>query len=315
MNYKTMNIVTVVPLSVPLNLQQIYELVPIINVNYTMEGKKPKIPYFGLDNVIIGVRYKMKNRGVRKNGKQLRNVVAIDLQCENKNVHIKISRGHLQQTGATSHDMADRAFAKMVSHLVMVNDNYKYLFGQGKQTLQESVDYLFSCTNNDGEVINYDNPKFERALSEAPVGVDKRIVMTLSMYLPEYNSHDEYKQKVMEILDFDKIIYDGQLTKSASRICNGIYSHRYEKSVSLIAVGKLFNDLGYGVCYHNWHSSKSIKIMKIIEDGSVVKKKNRIPAHRFLIYQKGYIQQSSPTEKEVAEAAMAGVVECLNSIA
>lgn len=107
--------------------------------------KKPKIGFYDLEGVIITVRYGDISRGMRQGGKQLQNVIGIDLQIGNKNVNLKLSKKTLQLTGAKSQEMGELAFTYICD---IVNGVQSRINTLNKMT-QKNLDKCLSVVINE----------------------------------------------------------------------------------------------------------------------------------------------------------------------
>jgi hypothetical protein len=92
-----------------------------------VSGAREKVPYYGTPNIIVGLRYNGKSRGIRTGGGQLSNVVSIDLQCQEKNIHLKLSNNNVQLTGALSEEMGCNAFGILCQHLNMAQSHIQHI--------------------------------------------------------------------------------------------------------------------------------------------------------------------------------------------
>ena len=81
----------------------------------------------GAPNTIVAIRHNGKSRGIRTGEGQLSNVVSIDLQCYDKNIHLKLSNGKIQLTGALSEEMGSGASQILCLHLNMAQDHIQHI--------------------------------------------------------------------------------------------------------------------------------------------------------------------------------------------
>jgi 2C-methyl-D-erythritol 2,4-cyclodiphosphate synthase len=100
-----------------INIKSVFEILPIVhprNPDGTKfmhpKNTREKIPYFGVENIIVCVKYINKIRGIRQNKKHMNNVISVDLQVYNKNINLKLAKNNLQLTGATSDVMGRNSF-------------------------------------------------------------------------------------------------------------------------------------------------------------------------------------------------------------
>src|SRR5437868_5497725 len=111
------------PLNGVVDIDTLFRLLPITYPKTLSGGpiqipkSRGKIPFFGLEGIIISARYAKKSRGARVGGGFMSNVISVDLQTGQKNIHLKVSGSKLQLTGALSEEMGDRAFSTMCWHV------------------------------------------------------------------------------------------------------------------------------------------------------------------------------------------------------
>jgi hypothetical protein len=107
-----------------------------------------KIPYFGVKNAIVCVKYKGAIRGIRQNKGQMNNVISIDLQCCNKNINIKLARQKMQLTGASSEAMGNEAFQAMCDIINNISIELSYFSTLDEEIIKNTVAFLLENTQN-----------------------------------------------------------------------------------------------------------------------------------------------------------------------
>jgi hypothetical protein len=284
------------------------------------EKTRNKIPYFGVSNVIVCIKYKGKVRGIRQNTGQMNNVVSIDLQCCNKNINLKLSRTGIQLTGASSEEMGNEAFEILCTHLNMIQDNIKLKNSLSEEIKKETVDWITGNPSLNME--NFENP---------PEKINKELVSMLSGYFSEFDKYEDFCEKVHKVMNINHLCTDN-VKPLTSNISNSVYNYTLGKEISLLKMTNHLYSKGFNVSFHNWnctylnvsipifnsssssspHSMASSSTLKTessadtkeLEDLSddeeetttiASKKPNKIKAHRFIIYRKGSIKQTSPT--------------------
>ncbi len=289
--FKAANMVMVTHLSQALSLPSVYELLTIVGVDFTFGtkhafGSRVKIPYFGAEGAIVSVRFKNKSRGIRNEGGQLRNVVAVDLQYSGKNIHLKVSENKLALMGALTEAMGNGAFQKLLEHLNMVQDHWLHirnlpadvrhasikwlcelLYGPPvppmpvePTTVVESVNVLaaFSTTYT---LKKLTDPDVKAAFLNIPVTVDTRCVMYLVMFAHEFQYYHDFVNKIDVLLTLSLPIYQRVPILGAAKIANAVYNYKVGTRVSLITLCRELHVRGYCVSYHNWVKSKSLHVM------------------------------------------------------
>jgi hypothetical protein len=261
------NLVCVCKLSEKLNLFAVSELLTCVNVNYLIEiknskGSRVKIPYFGIEGAIVSVRYKGESRGIRIGGKQLRNCIATDLQCGKKNIHQKIASYKLQLCGALTVKMAEDAFNYCLENIKMVNEHWLHFNSLDDIIKENSISWLYSVLINEDILLMFDNVDIIKEFENIPDNVDYRTVRFLSMFTYDYKTPTLYKNKINTLLTIkEELCYKIFPNLNETRISNGIYNYNLGNKISLIKLCNGLYQLGFGVLYYNWSSSKLLRIM------------------------------------------------------
>lgn len=365
--FRAVNIVMATHLSSVLDLRSIYTLLTTVAVDFTLQSKKDggsrqKVPYFGMERVILSVRFGNQSRGIRKEGGQLRNVVSVDLQYAQKNIHLKISRTKIQLTGALTEEMGVGAFRTVLDHLVMVNEHFLHIRCLPVQVQLATIQWIIQhLRDGDGRVKCHDHPDVIREFDilnrtssplgfspssrenpsgerEEEKGVDYRMARYLAMFTHEHTLFDSYYQWIRQLLELEVPIYTQAPRIELVRVANAIYNYqcipRGSRVLRLIDLAKALHNLGYGVSYHNWASSRSVRIMVPLNtpqeekaeldaesptpsseddsgsDGSMEK----ISAHRFSVYRSGSVRQCSPCSIKEAREEHLRLLESISLI-
>lgn len=302
-----------------------------------------KIPYFGVKNAIVCVKYKGAIRGIRQNKGQMNNVISIDLQCCNKNINIKLARQKMQLTGASSEAMGNEAFQSMCDIINNLATELAYFSTLNEETVNNTLKFLFENTQNK-EVLNGFNP-FNNDI-KIPKNVDNMLLSFLNKYTGDCNSHSGFIDKIYRIMSF-KTIADSKISVSHSRISNSVYNYNLGKEISLLNMTNHLYKKGFNVSFHNWcntHLNVSIQVVnndksytpkskssttsslntiesehdvaegsdvEAEENDKVEEKDEKIKVHRFIIYRGGSIKQTSPTKYEEAIASKASLMKAL----
>ena len=132
--FKASNMVMVTPLVGNVDIAAVYHVLPLScprsvtgETIQIISGAREKVPYYGAPNTIVAIRYDGKSRGIRTGEGQLSNVVSIDLQCYDKNIHLKLSNGKIQLTGALSEEMGSGASQILCLHLNMAQNHIVHI--------------------------------------------------------------------------------------------------------------------------------------------------------------------------------------------
>jgi hypothetical protein len=294
-----------------------------------------KIPYFGIKNAIVCIKYKGSIRGIRQNKGQMNNVVSIDLQCCNKNINIKLARQKMQLTGASSETMGIDSFHIMCDIINNISVELSYISTIDSKTIESTIKFLIENTKHD-EIINGIKPFVK---SKIPKNVDETLLDFLNKYYTECNTHSGFVDKIYRVLSFKKIA-DSKISVVQSRISNSVYNYNLGKEISLLNMTNHLYKKGFNVSFHNWcntHLNVSIPVLndksftpkskssttslatintEKTEDSDVEEEENnekeeKIKVHRFIIYRGGSVKQTSPTKYEDAIASKNSLMKAL----
>jgi hypothetical protein len=284
-----------------------------------------KIPYFGVPNSIVCIKYKGAVRGIRQNEGQMNNVVSVDLQCCGKNINLKLARTKIQLTGASSEEMGNEAFKILCSHLNMIQGHLDY-----RNTLSEEVrkSTLEFFTAKDSIV-----PEDFKTL---PENVDRRLAMFLYMYHGEFDNYSKFIEKITKVMTIE-VLCSKDVQPIVSRISNSVYNYSLGTEISLIKMANHLYAKGFSVSLHNWNCpylNVSIPILKdkteysytpgshssedsletietTVQEAAEGLENNKIKVHRFIIYRGGSTKQTSPTTYTDALEARTVILEAI----
>lgn len=316
---KPSNIVMLAKVSTKLNLKSIYELLTIINVDFKISKKnksRDKIPFFGDENVIIGLRHNSLSRGIRQDGGQVKNLIAVDLQICGKNVHIKISQNNMLMMGLLSPQMGKIASISCLEHIKMVNKRWKHILNLNENIRENSITWLIDCLRlENGKILMYDSSEFLEKLKKIPENVDYKAVRFLSMFTYEHPTVESFLEKIETLKKLDSLCFEKKPKILLRNICNSVYNYQINLNCSLIDLSIALRNKGISAAYDNFTDPSNVHVMipinSIQHDVNIKKKKNvnikknkpNIQAHRFKIGKYGTIKQYSPTEPCIAKDA------------
>jgi len=313
MNFSASNIVMVAGLDCEIgNLRQLFECLPIIKLNYKVGTKligmeRETVPFFGVNDVIIGLKYKCDNRGIERVKGNLPNMIGVDLQCFNKNINLKISNSTIQLTGAKSEEMANDACELLINHFRMNHIHFNLVLSLNPSEKVFIKNWIGSqCVNND-QTIKPVETSLELLQQSDLSNAFKEVITYLLTFSVEYSTYDEYKFKIERLFGFNSQMFIKIPSIASTRVCLGIYIYSIGKTVSLENTSKLLQNVGdeetgnarYAVNYHNWSARKKIKL--VIPVKSPQPGLSKVQAHRISISSKGTVRQNSPTGFEEAK--------------
>jgi len=323
-NFNSSNMVIVMRWKGKISLINAFSCLPILVVDNKIvsktKGKKIKIPYYGIEDVIVSIRYKSNVRGIREMlKKQSDNFVSVDLQSQEKNVHIKLSQTNITIMGVTLLEHAMEVTQCLIDLIQQCDENLTFL----RNCLSEEVDkcllffeelfkkYLELSIKNSTEfsLPNYDDfleiIKKEITLTEE---LHLKICEILLVYAYEYKDYKSFSKKIDLISSCEKI-ETSKIKLTYFDISTSLYNYHLSPMNDLKSrMNGIFilknlafeiNNLGNNnviASHHNWKSKYcdvAISENIVRNDGEIIEK-----VHRFNISEKGSIRQWSPDTKE-----------------
>lgn len=245
-------------------------LPPVANASVLKKykEKKLKILFFGTNGIIVSVRFENLSRGVRIGNAQLRNTVAVDLQMDDKNIHIKISKKKMQMSGILSEEMGLRAFELCLGHITMVNEHFKHFYQLSSKTKNSTIEWLktiFFVGNN--RLRMYDDPIILDYFEKCPKCVDYRSARYISMFSYDCKTYNNFNRLIDHFLSFESpneennFCYNKIPKLISYSISNSVYTYTLHKSLSLIKITQFLLEQSYKASYHNWHKPKQVEVL------------------------------------------------------
>lgn len=333
-------------LSTNVDIQLSHELLPILHPRNPDGSKfihpcntRNKIPFFGITNAIVCVKYKGKIRGIRQNKKQMNNVVSIDLQTGDKNINFKLAKTKMQLTGANSEEMGKTSFNILCAHINMLQGQLKHYRQLDSKIRQDTIEWVLKETipieTNQVMEINLAKIKEHSDLGL----IDYRLATFLWQYNDDTDTYDEYNKKIKDVIaiceDIDQNICTEDVQISSVNISNSVYNYNLGREISLIGLSEYLHSKGFNVEFHNWNSGHLNITDQILENDSVsgntfdsdettssfescssnqsdVTTNKKIKAHRFSVHRTtGSIKQTSPTNALLAYEAKVRVLSAI----
>lgn len=305
--FKPCNFVITTYIDTSINLKFMSELITLLPIEYKINNKKnnrEKIPFFGVDKSIIGLSFGTERRGIRKGGGTMKGCLGIDIQCFEKNVHIKVTKENFNVMGVSSEDMARQSSIMLLSHMVMVNNLWKKFLNMSEENKKKCISFLYDNIISD-ELLMYDDELFVNKLNELD-GDIKTVVKYLSMFTYDYPTIELFKEKIERLLFINTTSFekDNPIVLERYKIGNAVYNYKLGVELYMVQLCLGLKDRGYeGVLYENWHDPTKCNVMiplSVVSDDEIITKKNKIQSHRFQINQCGAIRQTSPTDVDTA---------------
>lgn len=311
LDFKPSNMVMVVRFQNSLNLMSVFELLTIVPFMYEINSKsnnRDKIPYFGVERAIVGIRYKKINRGIRKGDNSMSNIIALDFQYCKKNIHIKLSKNNLVIVGILNKNMGLEVAKIVLMHIKMV---YELFLLKNKINASKLVDKLLKVIKNGENVYMYDDEIVSNFINSLKPN-DYNFIKYLTMFTADYTSYEKFSSKVKDLMNKEFVCYKKFPEITYYEIVNGIYHYNIGLPLSLINLTKFLDSKGLSVLYNNWDEPNFMYLMiplAIVEDENETSLENlkkrdfktpKIKSHRFRINKSGTIRQTSPTDVDDA---------------
>jgi len=308
-NLSITNMVVTIKLSQPLNLYPLFNQLAIFQLpeNININSLKNKIPYFGIDGIIISKKFGNLSEGIR-GPSNIQSFGNIDIQCENKNIHIKVSSRKLNIMGIYSEEMGIKVSNYFISHIVMTQNNWAPILNLSNEVKLETIKWVW-----DNICKELPFKSLEKIPKNTPPNVDPHMALIISLHVCKLKSKEEFFIKMKNILSNLLPIYDKFPEFESINIKNSMLKCNVGKSLSLIETSKLLcTKQKYAVLFHNWHSKQMqvvlpIRIEDKVEDisfnessdelsenSSPNSKKIKLPAYRWFIKPSGAITMTAP---------------------
>ncbi len=322
-NFRSSNIVAIVRWEGEISLNDAFRCLPIFSINEVpiikgKKGKKIKIPYYGVEDVIISIRHKKECRGLRTilNTKQ-DNFVSVDLQTEGKNVHIKLSETNATVTGVTTLEQGLNSIQCLLDLIHQTDENLEYL----RTSLSKEVDKCENFINNffiDDKTKGIDIPDYDVVIEKINEHnnvhldenkIDIKLCEILLAYAYESKNKSHFSDIISNITQSNKIDKD-KVVQTIFDVSTSLYnyhlSNQNDETKSKMKGMFLFKELANSINdlkdphvladNHNWNSKYcNVAISDDVIDckGNIIQK-----IHRFNISEHGGVRQWSPDIKE-----------------
>lgn len=301
-----------------INLTKAFNLLPIQSLEIDLDKIKKKIPYYGIEDVIVSIRYKKQSRGIRPIPEKADNFVSIDLQINNKNVHIKLSENNVLVMGVVSVQRAIEATQCLLDTIYMTDQNIKYLKTCDEFEVKKVYKYIRSLAVDGKKSLDLpDINLFINKIKEDYVEIDERLAGLFLAKGYETDSLRVFDESVEYMLNSSYISED-IISINDYRICNSVYNYGLiigRDNIPLKACFILRNLAGAIInlnnknitsSHHNWHGKYTDVVISTygLSKGKLLldKRKNKKQhIHRFNISERGAIRQWSPSSVKEAQ--------------
>lgn len=316
------------------NLSPAFYLLPITNVEFTLpkrQKKKFELPHCSTPGAILSMRFSGETRGIIRStsGRYFKNSITIDLSTKTKNVSIKLSQAKIQMCGASSEEQGLEGAQYIIDHLINIQDEIDYIHAN-KDIAQETLKWLKEetkgnkvkrpvykeeeiriVTDEEGreeEIIEKIFSHFEEDFSIKSVddfshAPDQRIASFLIKY-NNFEHHSVYMSELEWIVSLDKIITRPLAIKKVIKAMVN-YNYNLGFTVDRFALHRLISHRsGFFSSYDNCvEHCVNIKLPYVPDkDEGIVRRKNKVPCHCFLVYRSGVVTQTGPGKEKMKEA-------------
>lgn len=294
----------------------------VIDNPLVKEGKI-KIPYYGMEDVIVSIRYKKESRGIREASGQSDNFVSVDLQINKRNAHIKLSSGNALVMGVTSIEEGIAAVNCLLDLIYLTDQNLNYLRGASSEVLDATYAYVKSVSTDGAVGMGLpDSDVFvanleEHTRNDPNSKVDALIAKIMLARGYELKTMSDLK-KTLTTVSKQKVIDPDLVEIVETEVTNSAYNYKLQffdgngdavkgvfilKNLALAIINMQNNNIT--AAHHNWHSKYAnvvISTRGMTDDKLNIGDDNNTAQHihRFNISEEGSIRQWSPSLKEEA---------------
>lgn len=336
-NLKTSMFVIGVVFNNSFNIENFYELLPIVPISNFKFVKDTKLPFFGINDVIVSLSPKVtkgdfpkKHRGIRPS--KFANSVTIDYQTHNKNLNIKVSssvncESKFHITGLTSYSMAEEATLSLIEHIKITDRIWTPFFmkkHEDKLSFLSLMCQLVMDPNDNTKLLSFNDPILHSRLESLKDSLGDMYECTklIIRYTFEDSNITEFGQRLTRILnlktgthsifhnqaDFSILLFD---------IYNGVYNGKIcNNDIYLIYLSEKLLNLGYNCCFTNIAKTEIRILLPIYNEIHHVKSKNtsKTKGHLFAVKVKGSIELYSKGNPEEALQIGNEVLSLIRSI-
>lgn len=320
------NMVVVIRWKGDINLDEAFILLPIQTIEEDTTSrdsstkKKLKIPYYGIEDILVSVRYKKNARGLRASSGQPDNFVSIDLQIVKRNVHIKLSSENAVVMGVTSIEAAIEAVECLLDTIYMTDQNMAYFRKCDPDVIERAYEYITNlCVDEEPNLGLPDSDIFIKDLaiynSKNNNKIDEKIANILLVRAYELSKVEDLAN-ILTKFTYSKPIDSTGVIVTTTDVCNSAYNYKLvfvnelDEKVSGVFVLKnlacailAFKNPNVTSSSHSWASkycnivvsTYGVKNGKLLMTNKSGKRKQLI--HRFNVSEKGSFRMWSPTFK------------------
>lgn len=272
-------------------INNIYELVPILPISGFQFKRKVTLPYFGIPDVVVSISPEANSsgilpvRGIRKeenNNNALPsgsfgNAVPLDFQCMCKNMHVKISTSKVEKskfhvTGTKDVEMAKDVANRVVIYLKKTDIAWRPFFQLSLIEKYIFIGSFFKMITNEGKLLFYNDPivkeRLEKIQKDNPHQFS--VYEMMARFTFEFNSIELLYAKLLRIISLKIGTYSlfhnqSDFIMDSVSVNLGVYNANLgTKNISLSYIAntlnsdqELIND-GYEIGYTNSSPNKFV---------------------------------------------------------
>jgi len=279
-----------------LNVIKLSKFLPVIHLFDSdgnriklISGSRNSIDYYGIDKIILSVCYKKVRRGMRTGA--MNNMVSIDIQLLEKNIHVKLSSNSITCVGTSGIEQGIQVFNVIKDYIHMLDSNIKYCSAYKNKIIL--LEWLFTnCIKNDTLIrLN----ELTQIIKNSDFNEDDiKFLNICSCYIDEFDNFTNFEAKVEDFLNCGNI-FDDNFDFLYPSVYNSVYHCTLDDTlrIPLHKLAPYLSNLGLTVEFHNWNSEGCNVCFPIEEfkDGHITKEYK----HRFTIHERSTMRQCSPT--------------------
>lgn len=157
-------------------INNIYELVPVLPIWGFQFKRKVTLPYFGVPDVVVSISPEANSsgtfpvRGIRNEDSSSEglpsgsfgNAVPLDFQCLDKNMHVKISSSKIEKskfhiTGTKDIEMAKDVACRVINYLKMTDNAWRPFFQLSLYDKYHFINNFLTMVTNEGKFLYYND--------------------------------------------------------------------------------------------------------------------------------------------------------------
>ena len=273
-----------------------------------ISGSRNSIEYYGVDKIILSVCYKKIRRGMRTGA--MNNMVSIDIQLLEKNIHVKLSANSITCVGTSGIDQGIQVFNIIKDYIYMLNSNINYC--KNYKNKSNLLKWLFkNCTGEDNNTLIRLNEITKIINTSNFNEFDIQFLNICSCYIDEFDIIKDFQSKINDFLCCN-VIFEEIFDFLYPSVYNSVYHCTLDDTIRipLHKLAPYLSNLGLTVEFHNWNSEGCNICFPIEEykDGHITKEYK----HRFTIHERSTMRQCSPTYHDESYKFYKIIVKLIN---